>query len=107
MGNLAQIFCPCIDCRNVCHQPNGTVLEHLVIKGTDQKYKRNKCWSKHGDIRPEKTVDIQTSEYDAYNLIRSAFSATECKESSQGPMGDQSEGDDTGEESKFRKVRGC
>ncbi|CAA7049914.1 unnamed protein product [Microthlaspi erraticum] len=35
LGNVAHMFCPCIDCRNVCHQPNGTVLDHLVIKASE------------------------------------------------------------------------
>lgn len=60
LGNPEDILCPCIDCRNVCHQPLGTVIDHLVIRGMDQKYKMNTCWSKHGDIR--ETADVQISE---------------------------------------------
>jgi len=51
LGNHTEMFCPCVDCRNVCHQLIETVLDHLVIRGMDLKYKRNPCWSKHGDKR--------------------------------------------------------
>jgi len=47
------MLCPCIDCRNLCHQPIDIVLDHLVIKGMDQKYKRNSSWSLHGDKRAD------------------------------------------------------
>ncbi|CAE5959422.1 unnamed protein product [Arabidopsis arenosa] len=50
LGNPTEMFCPCVDCRNVCHQLIETVLDHLVIRGMDLKYKRNPCWSKHGDM---------------------------------------------------------
>ncbi|RID40529.1 hypothetical protein BRARA_J00566 [Brassica rapa] len=44
LGNRLQMFCPCIDCRNVFHKTISTVLDHLVVKGMYQKYKRNACW---------------------------------------------------------------
>ena len=43
LGNLTKMFCPCTDCRNVCHQLVETMLDHLVIKGMDLKYRRNPC----------------------------------------------------------------
>ncbi|CAA7022587.1 unnamed protein product [Microthlaspi erraticum] len=79
LGNPSAMFCPCIDCRNVCHQCSETVLEHLVIRGMDHKYKRSRCWSKHDEIRDAKTNDVQTSEHEAYDLIRTAFTANEFK----------------------------
>lgn len=45
----------------------------------DQKYKGCKYWSKHGDIRPDKTADVQTSENEAYELMRTAFIASDGK----------------------------
>jgi len=35
LGNPSAMLCPCIDCRNLCHQPVDLVLDHLVIRGTD------------------------------------------------------------------------
>ncbi|CAE6199549.1 unnamed protein product [Arabidopsis arenosa] len=70
LGNPLQLFCPCIDCRNVCHEDINTVVDHLVIRGMDQKYKRKSCWSIHGETRNEKTVDDQHAELEAYELFR-------------------------------------
>jgi len=72
LGNPPNMFCPCVDCRNVCHQPGDTVLDHLVIRGMDHKYKRNSCWSIHGDLRNE-TNEIPGSSFEAYELFRTAF----------------------------------
>lgn len=48
LGDPDEMFCPCVDCRNVCHQSSEKVFEHLVIRGMDEKYKSCKFWSKHG-----------------------------------------------------------
>ncbi|CAA7049789.1 unnamed protein product [Microthlaspi erraticum] len=97
------MFCPCIDCRNVCHQCSETVLEHLVIRGMDHKYKRSRCWSKHGEIRDGKTNDVQTSEHEAYDLIRTAFTANEFKHTTQKQNVDQLDDPQYDEEIEFRK----
>ena len=44
-----------------------------MIKGMDQKYKRNSSWSLHGDKRAEKAYDNPSSSFEAYDLIRTAF----------------------------------
>ena len=44
-----------------------------MIKGMDQKYKRNSSWSLHGDKRAEKASDNPSSSFEAYDLIRTAF----------------------------------
>ncbi|XP_010451613.1 PREDICTED: uncharacterized protein LOC104733759 [Camelina sativa] len=103
LGNLSDMFCPCVDCRNVVHQSNETVLEHLVIRGMDLKYKRSKCWSKHGEIRNEKTADADTSEYEAFELIRTAFKSSEGKKLSENHSVEELEGIDSKEEIEFRK----
>lgn len=77
LGGPAEIFCPCVDCRNVCHQSAEKVLEHLVIRGMDPKYKICRFWSKHGDTRPDKPSDINSSENEAYELLRTAFMPSE------------------------------
>lgn len=51
LGDPPNMFFPCIDCQNLCHQPISTVLDHLVIRGMDEKYKRNRHWINHGEIR--------------------------------------------------------
>ncbi|CAA7022576.1 unnamed protein product [Microthlaspi erraticum] len=103
LGNIVHLFCPCVDCRNVCHQPVGTVVDHLVIKGMDQKYKRSNCWSKHGEIRPDKLSDVQTSDCEAFELIKTAFPVAETSEQSHGQNGNPTEFDGNGEEAKFRE----
>ena len=40
LGHPSDLLCPCIDCRNLYHQPTDTVVDQLIIKGMDQKYKR-------------------------------------------------------------------
>ncbi|EOA12712.1 hypothetical protein CARUB_v10028038mg [Capsella rubella] len=72
MGNPTEMFCPCVDCRNVCHWLIQTVLDHLVIRGMDEKYKRNPFWSKHGEKRDKTAVVFPTSEEEAYELLRTA-----------------------------------
>ncbi|KAG7536624.1 MFS transporter superfamily [Arabidopsis suecica] len=103
LGDPKEMFCPCKDCRNLCHQPVERVLEHLVIKGMDQKYKRNECWSKHGDIRTDKSDAEPRREFEAFDLIRTAFYDGEDHSDSQNQNGDDSEEAETKEESDFRK----
>lgn len=73
LGNPTEMLCPCIDCRNLCHQPVYTVEDHLVIRGMDQRYKRNTCWSLHGDVKTDKQSDGSSYDFEAYDLIRTAF----------------------------------
>ncbi|CAD5333001.1 unnamed protein product [Arabidopsis thaliana] len=67
LGILTELFCPCIGCRNVCHQEVDTVLDHLVIKGVEKKYMRISCWSMHGKRKYDITV-CPTLESEAYDL---------------------------------------
>src|SRR5690606_17775035 len=83
LGVPAEMLCPCVDCRNVCHQSSETVFEHLVIRGMDLKYKICKLWSKHGDKRPDKPSDINSSENEVYELFRTAFMPSEDNQPAQ------------------------
>ncbi|XP_048602614.1 uncharacterized protein LOC106383107 [Brassica napus] len=103
LGDPVEMFCPCVDCRNVCHQASETVFEHLVIRRMDQKYKRCKYWSKHGDIRPDKIADVQTSENEAYELIRTAFMASDGNQPSEKQNAEDFDSIDRPEEDEFRK----
>ena len=103
LGVPAEMFCPCVDCRNVCHQSSDTVFEHLVIRGMDPKYKICKFWSKHGDIRPDKPCDINSSENEAYELFRTTFMASEDHQSAQQESAEVFAGIDRPEEAEFRK----
>ncbi|CAA7027683.1 unnamed protein product [Microthlaspi erraticum] len=102
LGNPSELFCPCLDCRNVCHQPLETVVDHLVIRGMDQKYKRNQCWSKHEEQRKAAKDDVPTSESEAYNLIRTAFFDGEDNEQDPSHIRGEPEASDSAEESQFR-----
>ncbi|CAL9234012.1 unnamed protein product [Arabidopsis halleri] len=103
LGNPSAMLCPYIDCRNLCHQPIDIVLDHLVIRGMDQKYKRNSFWSLHGDIRTEKPSDDPSSAFEAYDLIRTAFFDCEDNPQPQNHSEDQTDEVDNKEEYDFRK----
>ncbi|XP_033128492.1 uncharacterized protein LOC103828255 [Brassica rapa] len=97
------MFCPCVHCRNACHQSCETVLEHLVIRGMDQKYKSCMFWTKHGETRPDKSADVYSSENEAYELFRTIFMASEGNEAAEEENAGASEGTDRPEEAEFRK----
>ncbi|XP_013607828.1 PREDICTED: uncharacterized protein LOC106314511 [Brassica oleracea var. oleracea] len=103
LGDPAEMFCPCVDCRNVCHQACETVLEHLVIRGMDQKYKSCVFWTKHGETRPDKSADVYSSENEAYELFRTTFLASEGNETAEQENAGAFEGPDSPEEAEFRK----
>ncbi|XP_013589396.1 PREDICTED: uncharacterized protein LOC106297769 [Brassica oleracea var. oleracea] len=103
LGNPAKMFCPCLQCRNLCHQLVATVLDHLVIKGMDQKYKKNKCWSKHGEIRELKTSDEQTSECEAYELFRATFFDGDDNLDPRSDTPDQNDGIEEEADKEFMK----
>ncbi|XP_010431149.1 PREDICTED: uncharacterized protein LOC104715439 [Camelina sativa] len=68
----------------------------------DQKYKINSCWSKHGDIKTDKSAEDPKVELDVYDLIRTAFIDGDSQPTSY--FGDQADVVDGGsEESEFRK----
>lgn len=100
LGNRQQIFCPCVNCRNMCHQTLNTVVEHLFIRGMDKKYKRNDCWSVHGEIRKTKTAEFESVDnLEAYELFRTAFSDAE----DNPQTGEQPEVVKGEEDSEFKK----
>lgn len=66
------ILCPCIDCRNVDHQCGNIVVEHLVTRGMDLKYKERKDWYEHGEhiISGDNVEEIVNDEvYDLYRAV--------------------------------------
>ena len=97
------MFCPCLECRNLCHQPIATVLDLLVIKGMDQKYKRNKCWSKHREIRDLKAFDEHASEYEAYELFRATLFDGDDSLQPRSDKADQHDGIENEAELEFTK----
>lgn len=101
LGNPPNMICPCVDCRNVSHQPVATVLDHLVIRGMDQKYKRNSCWSIHGDKMNERD-EVPSSSFEAYELLRTVFSDADNGKS-LNDNGDQHEDVESQEDSVFKK----
>ncbi|XP_020885189.1 uncharacterized protein LOC110229414 [Arabidopsis lyrata subsp. lyrata] len=100
LGNLEEMLCPCMHCRNVCHQSRETVVDHLVIRGMDQKYKRRTCWSLHGELISDNTADEARPELEAHYLFRAAF-GSEGKPENHDEY--QSEYVESNEESEFRK----
>ncbi|WZZ60521.1 hypothetical protein YC2023_060628 [Brassica napus] len=80
LGDLVEMFCPCVDCCNVCHQSRGTVFEHLVIR-----------------------ADVQTSENEVYELMRTAFIASDGKTPFEKQNSEDFDGIERPEEDEFRK----
>ena len=103
LGAAAEIFCPCSDCRNLCHQQRDIVLEHLVIRGMDEKYKRNSCWINHGDRRNQSCVGNPSYVGETYELIRTAFCEGEDNTHSWDRNGEASWDEYSKEESEFKK----
>ena len=101
LGNPTELFCPCIDCRNVCHQEVDTVLYHLVIKGMDKKYMRNSCLSMHGERKSDITHG-PTLESEAYDLLRTAYCSGEGTHPLDNFGGENLDGE-TAEDSEFRQ----
>ncbi|XP_010431497.1 PREDICTED: uncharacterized protein LOC104715823 [Camelina sativa] len=101
LGNPSSMLCPCTHCRNLSHQGIETMFDHLVIRGMDEKYKRNSCWSIHGDKKIAQPDEDPSSEFEAYDLIRTAFFDSDSKPSSHSE--DQNDDVDSVEESEFRK----
>ena len=103
LGDPDEMFCPCVDCRNVCHQSSEKVFEHLVIRGMYEKYKSCKFWSKHGETRPDESANVIWSENEAYDLFRTTFMRSQGSEEYAEENAGVFEGTDTPEEVEFRK----
>lgn len=72
LGNPKMILCPCLDCRNVDNQCGSIVVEHLVIKIMEPKYKHGQDWYAHGEIITSgETVDDIVND-ETYNLYKAA-----------------------------------
>jgi len=110
LGNPSAMFCPCSDCRNLCHQQVDVVLEHLVIRGMDEKYKRNSFWINDGDKRNvNRSDDDPTCPGEAYELLITAFFESEDDKHYSDNNGEAASNEDNKEESDFRKKKyaGC
>ena len=80
LNHPTDMLCPCIDCRNLCHHPIDIVVDHLIIKCIDQKYKRKESWFEHGDVKTDKPSDIRSQECEAYGLFKTAFFDVEASQ---------------------------
>ena len=47
--NVEKLLCPCLDCRNLSRQHDDIIVEHLIIRGMDPKYKSSTKWYHHGE----------------------------------------------------------
>ena len=104
LGNPAEMFCPCSECRNLCHQQVDIFLEHLIIKGMDERYKRKSCWINHGDIRNvNKEDDPSCGGDEAFNLIRTAFFQGDYSTHYADHNGDEKRDTERKEEYDFKK----
>lgn len=70
LGNPERILCPCIDCRNVETLSGSIVVDHLVRRGMDLKYKKRRDWYEHGEqiISGDENDEMVNNE--AYNLYK-------------------------------------
>ncbi|XP_056843151.1 uncharacterized protein LOC130495699 [Raphanus sativus] len=103
LGNLSEMMCPCRDCRNLSHQLVDKIVEHLVIRGMDKKYKSS-CWSVHGEKRESKEDTGPGNEREAYELFKTAFSMDEDGPNQTNESGvEPNDGDEAAEETEFRK----
>ncbi|KAG7559446.1 Transposase-associated domain [Arabidopsis thaliana x Arabidopsis arenosa] len=103
LGNPSEIFCPYINCRNVCHQLVGTIVHHLVIKGMEKKYMRNLCWSMHGERNYDISDSVPTSKTEAYDLLRTAYFTGGASPQPSNNIGVKTKEGETTEDSEFKK----
>ncbi|XP_028110959.1 uncharacterized protein LOC114309428 [Camellia sinensis] len=70
-GNPDMIICPCGSCRNLSQQHCDTVLEHLVMKGMDPRYK---SWVLHGEPLSE-SIEVQENAAipETYRMFRDVY----------------------------------
>ncbi|XP_056843196.1 uncharacterized protein LOC108831992 [Raphanus sativus] len=98
LGSLLEMLCPCRDCRNLSHQSLDKIVEHLVIRGMDKKYKSSR-WSIHGEKRDSAEDSVLQCETEAFDLFKTAFS---MDEGGPNPTTDN-EDDEAPEELEFTK----
>ncbi|CAA7046832.1 unnamed protein product [Microthlaspi erraticum] len=97
------MVCPCRDCRNLCHQSVEEIVEHLVIRGMDKKYKTS-CWSIHGEKRASTEDSGRRHETEAFDLFKTAFSMDEGEPNqTNGDEALEANDDEAVEETQFRK----
>ncbi|CAA7013156.1 unnamed protein product [Microthlaspi erraticum] len=93
----------CRDCRNLCHQSVEEIVEHLVIRGMDKKYKTS-CWSIHGEKRASTEDSGRRHETEAFDLFKTAFSMNEGEPNqTNGDEALEANDDEAVEETQFRK----
>ncbi|XP_048605522.1 uncharacterized protein LOC106359340 [Brassica napus] len=98
LGSLSEMLCPCRDCRNLSHQSLDKIVEHLVIRGMDKKYKSSR-WSIHGEKRDSAEDSVLQYETEAFDLFKTTFS---MDEGGPNPTTDN-EDDEAPEEIEFKK----
>ncbi|XP_048622707.1 uncharacterized protein LOC106373993 [Brassica napus] len=98
LGSLSEMLCPCRDCRNLSHQSLDKIVEHLVIRGMDKKYKSSR-WSIHGEKRDSAEDSVLQYETEAFDLFKTIFS---MDEGGPNPTTDN-EDDEAPEEIEFKK----
>ncbi|CAA7033482.1 unnamed protein product [Microthlaspi erraticum] len=97
------MLCPCRDCRNLCHQSVEEIVEHLVIRGMDKKYKTS-CWSIHGEKRASTEDSGRRHETEAFELFKTAFSMNEGEPNqTNGNEALEANDDEAVEETQFKK----
>ena len=80
-GNVEKNLCPCLDCRNLSHQYEKVVVEHLIIRGMDRVYKTSRwyCHGEHINISTDFKFDdiydlFEAIDYENEDFINYTFS---------------------------------
>ncbi|XP_020255371.1 uncharacterized protein LOC109832407 [Asparagus officinalis] len=74
LGFPTRMFCPCTECRNMSHQDESTIFEHLVTKGMDLSYRMKSHWNKHGEKQESgEKLDYEATKDETYNLFQAAY----------------------------------
>ena len=68
LRNVEKLLCPCIDCRNLSRHHDDIILEHLIIKGMDTKYKSSNRWYNHGE---QLNVGVEMKLDNTFDLLKS------------------------------------
>ncbi|XP_013688786.1 uncharacterized protein LOC106392524 [Brassica napus] len=103
LGSLSEMLCRCRDCRNLSHHSLDKIVEHLVIRGMDKKYKSS-CWSIHGQNKYSAEDIVVQYETEAFDLFKTTFSMDEGGPNQRTDNGvETNEDDEALEETEFRK----
>jgi len=67
--NIEKKLCPCTDCQNLSRHDDHIIVEHLIMKGMDPRYKSS-IWYNHGEeINEEK----KAKSFDVYDIFLEYF----------------------------------